>query len=171
MWKPLEIGEVVAERRLVVRSRRGSVRAVVVRFGRPVRSPAKRDPWWSPVEIVGVGRTRLIAAAGEDSVQALILALRAADVEFAGVLKRIGARVEWLSDVERPIFFHTFMIDMYEDAVVNLLAALRKALAVIEGAPNIRQWRKAVVELRRTEASRGFARHGRGRQRSRLTGR
>src|SRR5262245_42868735 len=111
MWKPSELGDVVAERRLVARVGNGRRRALVVRFGRPVQSPVTHDPWWCPVEIAGIGRPRLFAAAGEDSVQALVLALRAADVTLASEFR--NTRVEWLGDAERPIFFHTHLIDMY----------------------------------------------------------
>jgi len=160
MWKPSQLGEVVAERRLVARGRNGRRRTLVVRFGRPVHSTVKNDPWWCPVEIADIGQPRLLAAAGEDSVQALILALRLADIELGS---RSGkAQVEWLGDAERPIFFHTHLIDMYQGAIDNLLAALRKAIAVIESPRNVREWKQSIVELRHIEAGRGFAGASRG---------
>src|SRR5437867_10275271 len=95
MWKPSELGEVVAERRLVGRVRNRRARALVVRFGRPVHSSVKQDPWWCPVEIIGGRKPRFFAAAGEDSVQALILALRAADVTLGELNARRRGQVEW----------------------------------------------------------------------------
>jgi hypothetical protein len=159
MWKPSKLGEVIAERRLVARVRHHRSSGVVVRFGRPVQSPVKGDPWWCPVEITGLGKPRFFAAAGEDSLQALIIAMRAADVklaEFGG-----GEKVAWLGDKERPIFFHTHLIDMYQGAIDNLLAGLRKAIDVIEGAPDARQWIRTVAEIHRLERNHGF----RGRRR------
>jgi hypothetical protein len=110
MWQPAQLGEVIAERRLVARVRHGRARSLVVKFGRPVHSAVKNDPWWCPVEIIGIGKPRFFAAAGVDSVQALILALRAADLKLATGYRNL--QVEWLGDAERPIFFHTHVIEM-----------------------------------------------------------
>jgi hypothetical protein len=155
MWKPVQLGEIIAERRLVARVRHGRAQSLVVRFGRPVRSAVKDDPWWCPVEITGIGKPRFFAAAGEDSVQALVLALRAADVELATGFR--NGQVEWLGDVERPIFFHTHVIDMYQGAIDNLLAAVRQAIKLVEDNPGAREWKKSITELRRIERQKGFS--------------
>ena len=155
MWQPAQLGEVIAERQLVARVRHGRARPLVVKFGRPVRSPVKRDPWWCPVEITGIGRPRLFAAAGEDSVQALVLALRAADLMLSTGFRKV--QVEWLGDTERPIFFHTHVIEMYQGAIDNLVAALGQAIKLVEGNPDAREWKKSVAELRRIERQNGFS--------------
>jgi hypothetical protein len=155
MWQPAQLGEVIAERRLVARVRRGRARSLVVRFGRPVRSAVKKDPWWCPVEITGIGKPRFFAAAGEDSVQALVLALRAADLTLATGFRK--GRVEWLGDTERPIFFHTHVIEMYQGAIDNLLAALREAIKLVEDSPDAREWKNSVAELRHIERRSGFS--------------
>lgn len=160
MWKPAQLGEVIAERRLVARAPRGRARSLVVRFGRPVRSAVKKDPWWCPVEITGIGKPRFFAAAGEDSVQALVLALRAADLELATGFRKLP--VEWLGDTERPIFFHTHVIEMYQGAINNLVASLRQAIELVEDYPDAREWKKRVAELRRIERSNGFSASARG---------
>ena len=81
-----------------------------------------------------------------------------ADVETCEVLIEFRkTRVEWLGDAERPIFFHTHLIDMCQGAVANLLMALRKAIAVIEHDPDARDWKKNIAELRRIEGRHGFA--------------
>ena len=165
MWKPAELGEVIAERRLVARGRHGRPRALVVKFGRPVRSAVNKAPWWCPVEITGIGKPRFFAAAGEDSVQALVLALRAADVKLATGFRTV--RVEWLGDTERPIFFHTHVIEMYQGAIDNLVAALRQAIKLVEDSPDAREWKKSVAELRTIEQRNGFSLRAHGSKRKR----
>src|SRR5215471_12017437 len=78
LWRPTELGREVANRRLSFKPRGGRCRDVIVRIGQPVRGPKaiSHDPWWCPFEIVGFGLPKLSAAAGQDSVQALVLALR-----------------------------------------------------------------------------------------------
>ncbi len=52
MWKPNTLGEVVAERDLVLKRKGRRSAKVRVRFGRPVRAPRPHpcDPWWCPIE-------------------------------------------------------------------------------------------------------------------------
>jgi len=163
MWQPAQLGEVIAERRLVARVRHGRARSVVVKFGRPVHSAVKNDPWWCPVEIIGIGKPRFFAAAGVDSVQALILALRAADLKLAtGYLNLLFNDP---ANTERPIFFHTHVIEMYQAAIENLLAALRQAIKVVEDNPDAGDWKKSIAELRRIERRNGFSPAARGSKR------
>ena len=75
------------------------------------------------------------------------------------------ARVEWLGDTERPIFFHTHVIEMYQGAIDNLLAAIRQAIKLIEHNPDAREWKKSVAELRRIEQRKGFSPRPRGSKR------
>ena len=77
--------------------------------------------------------SRFFAAAGDDSVQALVLALRAADLTLATGFRKL--RVEWLGDTERPIVFHTHVIEMYQGAIDNLVAAPRQAIKLVRGQP------------------------------------
>jgi len=62
------MSEIVAQRRFVARLRNRRARPVVVRFGRPVHSSIKRDPWWCPVEIVGLGKPRFLPGTKETYV-------------------------------------------------------------------------------------------------------
>jgi len=171
MWKPKEVGEVVAERRLVQRRRGGRSRTVRVRIGRPVRAANPRgEPWWCPVEIVGLRRSsQLITTAGGDSMQAMILALRAVENRLQLEGRRAGGAIEWLGEAERPIFAHTFLLEMYERAVHNLVDGLRVALGLAERASASPSTVRA--KLHKLAESRGFtrARTARAKSERRLT--
>jgi hypothetical protein len=77
MWRPTELGDIVAERELMLRRKGHRARIVRVRFGRPTRGSNSdlQDPWLCPILITGFGKARMTSIAGEDSLQALILAL------------------------------------------------------------------------------------------------
>jgi hypothetical protein len=161
MWKPTELGEVIAERTLALRRKGTRSKSVRLRIGRPVHAPRpKGDPWWCPVEITGLGRSRLFfSTAGEDSLQAFTCALQGVEGHFQRHNSRRGTpKVEWAGDTERPIFARTFFVEMYEHAINNLLAGVRFALLVIEN-PDLDR-RAMAKELTRLLESRGFGRPG-----------
>lgn len=77
MWSPKTVGVVIAERKCEFLFPKVRNRKISISFGRPVRgrsSPAG-DPWWCPVQISGGGFERFETVAGEDSLQALLLAI------------------------------------------------------------------------------------------------
>ena len=134
MWRPRSLGPVIAERRLrFVRSRR-SARVVCVRFGQPVRSrkPQRGDPWWCPVEVVGLGRRSLRSIAGEDSLQALVLALEFVTNVLPAEAQRAGGHLEWLGERERLVFASTFSLGLAGRALQNLVDGLASAVDVLE---------------------------------------
>lgn len=89
MWRPRKVGDIIAERVCEFRSRVGSTKTVTVSFGRPVHSPKERDdPWWCPLAIRGAGFDEFLPVAGEDSLQALTLALAYAEVALKREAKR-----------------------------------------------------------------------------------
>src|SRR5689334_9449060 len=99
MWRPHSLDEVIAERICDLRRGGRRVGRVTVSLGRPVRAPdpAPTDPWWCTVRIAGAGIDLERPIAGDDSLQALLLALEfAADIlpEEAGTL---GAQLDWLA--------------------------------------------------------------------------
>jgi hypothetical protein len=159
MWKPEQLGEVIAERRLLLRRRGARPKGVRVRFGRPVRArQAKRgDPWWCPVEIVGLGTRPFKAVAGEDSLQALVLALELVERTLPAKAKRAGGRVEWLAERERPVFAGTFTLRIYEKALANLRSGLRIVVPLVEGsATSPAQRRKMLARINRLLETSGF---------------
>ena len=96
MWQPKEIGTVFAQRKLTFRGkqRRGTV---TIQIGCPVRGEDPRDPWWCPIRIEGAIKG-FDAIAGEDSLQALVLALRFLQLTLPAAARRHGGEVDWLGE-------------------------------------------------------------------------
>src|SRR5881392_2597568 len=122
MWRPRRLGKAVAERRLrLVRPRRRAA-IVTVRFGRPVRSPRpeRGDPWWCPIQVAGLGKRQLRPIAGEDSLQALVLALEFVTHTLPMEAERAGGHLEWLGVRERLVFANTLSAGLASTALQNL---------------------------------------------------
>lgn len=164
MWKPSGLGDLIAERRLLLRHRGKHAKLVRVRFGRPVRSPRweRGDPWWCPVQILGLGETKMTPIAGEDSVQALVLAFRFVEAALKARGGKAGGQIQWLGERERPIFAHTFLLETMEAAIKNLVDGLRAALDLLENAREGRTRRQTTKGLRRLAESSGFAQSSAG---------
>ena len=159
MWRPSRLGSIIAERRLRLVRRRKRARTVRVRFGRPLRSPQaeRKDPWWCPVEIAGVGRRRLRSIAGEDSLQALVLAFQFVTLTLPAEAERAGGRIEWLGERESLVFAHTRLLNMASDALENLASGLTEAVGILENGGARRPGARAVVRrLRALIASGGY---------------
>jgi hypothetical protein len=104
LWRPETLGEIIAQRELTFR--RGDVEACAfVTFGHPLRAPIDggTDPWWTPLRIEGLGKTMFTCIAGEDAVQALVLAFRFAESILPNLARRAGGKVEWLGERSRLI--------------------------------------------------------------------
>jgi hypothetical protein len=133
MWKPNEVGNVLAQRKLAFRSkqRRGTV---TVKIGQPVRGDDPRDPWWCPIEIDGAFKG-FETIAGEDSLQALVLGLRFLQLTLPSAARRHGGEVDWLGERERLIFADTEMLTMLQVGMANLVDGVAAAAAHIEKQP------------------------------------
>jgi hypothetical protein len=104
LWRPETLGEIIAQRELTFR--RGDVEACAfVTFGHPLRSPEGQDsdPWWTPLKIEGLEKPVFACIAGEDAVQALVLAFRFAESILPDLARRAGGEVEWLGERSRLI--------------------------------------------------------------------
>jgi Domain of unknown function (DUF6968) len=169
LWSPTELGHEIATRRLSFKPRRGRRHDVVVRIGQPVREPkaTSRDPWWCPFEVVGLGPRKLSAAAGQDSVQALVLALRGIEALLVYRAQRLGGVIEWLGELERPVFAYTFFAEAYEAAIANLVEGLKLAQELIEKPGGTVRFEEQTERLRQLTDCRGFFKKAR---RIRLTG-
>jgi hypothetical protein len=114
LWRPETLGEIIAQRELTFRRGKVEARAVVT-FGHPLRAPAGRDrerdndndndngPWWTPLKIEGLHKPLFTCIAGEDAVQALVLAFRFAESILPDLARRAGGEVEWLGERSRLI--------------------------------------------------------------------
>jgi hypothetical protein len=69
----------------------------------PVRTPRlqRGDPWLCPVGVIGLGKLSLRPIAGEDSVQALVLALEFVTNVLPLEAQRAHGHLEWLGERER----------------------------------------------------------------------
>ncbi|HEX7307101.1 DUF6968 family protein [Lentzea sp.] len=80
----MELGEVVAERRIEGRAPDGTPFEVVIRFGAPRTDPlSDNDDWVCPHRIDGFGDGAVGAAHGVDSLQALLLSVHAVGLKLA----------------------------------------------------------------------------------------
>lgn len=174
MWRPRTLGTPIAERKLrfIGRNRRG--RIVNVRFGLPIRAPRaqRRDPWWCPVQITGLGGRSLRPIAGEDSLQSLILALEFVTRVLPAEASRCGGRLEWLGEREQLIFANSLLSGMASDALQNCVEGLTAALNLIEdGGASHAGGRTIASRLRALIASGGYTGDPRRVPRNRLTSR
>ena len=147
----------IAERR--VRLERPGRRAtrVRVRFGFPVRAPRpeRGDPWWCPVQIAGLGKRHLENIPGEDSLQALILALEFASLILPDEADRAGGHLQWLGERESLIFANTFMSRMLERNLENCIAGLADAIDALENGSRRQVAKPLAQRLRALVASGG----------------
>jgi len=134
MWRPSVLGELVAERLLLLERPGQSPATVVVRFGRPVQAPAPEEPetWWCPVQVIGLGIDRITSLAGVDSLQALVLALEFVTNTLPDAARSTGGSVNWLGEAEQPVFASTQRLEQFSRAHIQLFSGLKLALAFIE---------------------------------------
>src|SRR5688572_6376949 len=89
----MDLGEVVAERRIEGVAPDGSPFEVVIRFGAPRPDPlSSNGDWQCPHQITGLGDDSVGAAYGVDSLQALLLSVYAVRVKLA----ESGGTLDWL---------------------------------------------------------------------------
>jgi len=132
----------------------------LVRFGRPLRSPRpeRKDPWWWAVEFTGLGKRTLRPIAGEDSLQALVLAFQFVTLVLPAEAERVGGRIEWLGERDSLVFANTLLLNMASEALENLAGGLATAVGVLEnrGARRAVATRKVARQLRALIASGGY---------------
>jgi hypothetical protein len=116
----------IAERGLRLERPKRRAAVVRVRFGCPVRAPRpeRGDPWWCPVQISGLGKRRLEKIPGEDSLQALVLALGFTTRLLPDEADRVGGHVQWLGERENLVFANTFRSRMLERNLENCITGL-----------------------------------------------
>ena len=126
MWKPEQLGNVVATRVLTLKidDVESSVELLV---GQPVRSPdaEEGEPWWCPMRF-GVGPDKLWASPGEDSLQALILALELARKLLPFYAKQAGGTILDPDDLD-VITPNGKLMEFYGEAAGEALKAIRQA--------------------------------------------
>ncbi len=121
-------------------------------------NPERGEPWWCPYQITGLGERKVLATAGEDSVQALVLALNAVELTLLARAKSARGEIDWLGEREKPIFAHTFFTVAYEAAIVNLVEGLKLARELLETPGGSLRYERQTDRLRQLTESRGFSR-------------
>jgi hypothetical protein len=89
----VDIGDVIAERRLTFQPREGVPLDVTVRIGRPVlHASAPHETWICPFQIEGIGSGKTRGIFGADAMQALLLAIHTIPVELAVCIRDSGGK-------------------------------------------------------------------------------
>ncbi|MEV6239226.1 hypothetical protein [Lentzea sp. NPDC051838] len=89
----MDLGEIIAERRIEGVAPDGSHFEVVIRFGAPRPDPLSHNgDWECPHQIDGLGDGAVGAAYGVDSLQALLLSVHAVRIKLA----ESGSTLDWL---------------------------------------------------------------------------
>ena len=159
MWRPRALGTVIAERTLKLDRPGRRSRVVRVKFGRPVRAPRpeRGDPWWCPVQIAGLGKRQMEKVAGEDSLQALTLALEFVSRVLPFEADRAGVHLQWLGERESLVFANTFTSGLLTRSLQNCITGLADAVDVLEKAGgNGAAARSMARRLRALVASGGY---------------
>ncbi len=94
------MAEVIAERELEVTESGGGKRRAVVRIGKPVPDAAPGGDWCCSVQISGLGDGKIRQAHGQDSFQALQLAVKMIRSLLGSHRKREKIKVTWPADEE-----------------------------------------------------------------------
>ena len=83
------------------------------------------------MQISGLGKRRLEKIPGEDSLQALILALEFAARVLPVEAHRAGANLQWLGERESLVFANTFTSGLLARGLENCIAGLADELLSI----------------------------------------
>ncbi len=73
-----------------------------------------------------------MSIAGEDSLQALVLAFHFVTLVLPAEAERAGGRIEWLGERESLVFSNTLLLNMANDALQNLVDGFTRAVGVLE---------------------------------------
>jgi hypothetical protein len=108
------------------------------------------------VQIVGLGKRQLEKVPGEDSLQALTLALEFVTRDLQLEAERTGARPEWLGQRESLVFANTFMAALLNRMLHNCLTGLAEAAGMLEQHPARPAGAATARRLRALVASGGY---------------
>jgi Domain of unknown function (DUF6968) len=136
VWKPTDLGTVVAQRSLTLRVG-GAEHAVMVSVGQPVRepNPDANAPWWCPLQVEGLGRrVRFDAIGGVDSLQSLLLALQYARRMLPFWAKKEKGALTWEHEDIDVIFDSSDLAESYGKMAGEVLSAARDVLREERGS-------------------------------------
>lgn len=99
MARALELGDVVAERRIEAVAEDGTRTPVVVKLGKPVPDPtpeANREDWCCPRQIIGLGDQTVEGSFGVDSLQAFLLSVHGLQLTLNDRADAASVELDWL---------------------------------------------------------------------------
>jgi hypothetical protein len=116
MWKPKNVGTIIASRKFKIRKGKVS-KSAFLDVGCPVRDPkgTKNDPWICPILIRGIGRDEFSYAAGFDGIQALTLALNLSMTLLPTFAQWQGYQIEFL-DPKMPLIYDSWDLEDLQEA-------------------------------------------------------
>jgi len=105
-----------------------------------------------------LGKRTLRPIAGEDSLQALVLAFQFVTLVLPTEAERAGGHIEWLGERESLVFASTLSLSMASNALQNLADGLARAVNMLEngGARRSAAVKKLAPQLRALIASGGY---------------
>ncbi|MGH9461837.1 MAG: DUF6968 family protein [Vicinamibacteria bacterium] len=90
---PDNVGELVAERTVVLEDGSGVRRTILVKLCKP--EPDGND-WACSYQVIGFEREMGLRVMGVDAFQALLLAIKGLVVDLEVEARRVGGRLDWL---------------------------------------------------------------------------
>src|SRR5438309_7448183 len=130
MWRPKDLGMVIAQRELTFETSAGK-RTALLRIGKPVRAPTPEDedPWWCPIQFESLDPSaKVYAIGGVDQLHSLLLALDFARKMVPHFAEKAGGKAYWDEAEMDCIFPQRATIDAYVESSAEVFALLREVL-------------------------------------------
>jgi hypothetical protein len=99
-----DLGEIIAERKFVLRNDSGTASEVLVLLGKPQQIPDTTD-YYCPSQIKGGGSERIKYFAGVDAFQALDCTLHALGAELQHLNHEANGKISWDEDQSGSLGF------------------------------------------------------------------
>jgi len=99
-----DLGEIIAERKFVLRGDSGAKHEVLVLLGKPQQFANSTD-YYCPYQIKGVGRERIKYCGGVDAFQALDCTLHALGAELQQLNHEANGKISWDADKSGSLGF------------------------------------------------------------------
>jgi hypothetical protein len=101
----VELGQIIAERRLTYTDPDTGPRNIVVKLGAPQQRSDRPDHWYCPWQIVGVGAETVKYAAGVDGFHALQVVMRMIGATLHSQVEINRARLDWFDENDSDLGF------------------------------------------------------------------
>lgn len=101
--------DVILERVFQFIDAEGNTGIISLQIGKPYKFPEPRTglEWCCPFQLTDIGSSKIYNATGVDSIAALYVALRLAELFLISESKRFGLKITWENDVVLGLSFPT----------------------------------------------------------------